>query len=260
MSNSGAQAGDGYVRAKRASLEPEEVASELILPGQSRSVPAPRRALLAGDTADRPRMSSAESAAASTSVLHPRRRAPIRALLSRLLFGEDTTPRRAMVDPDELLAAELFRLASLDPRWGFMQSARQVDGVTELDHWAIGPGGVYLLNAKHLPGSRLYVAGDQFFVDGKDQPFVPQMRSEARRNADLMSISARWDVGVTGVIVPFNDRKLTVEHNPDDVAVIDEVDVAQWLVNRPEQFGKRQILTAFSAARDATVAMPRFTV
>lgn len=189
---------------------------------------------------------------------NPRRRAPMRALLDRLLIGFDGGARRALVDPDELLAAELIRLAGLDPRWGFMQSARSSADGTELDHWVIGPGGVFLLNAKHLPGSKLHVAGDRFLVDGREQPYVPQMRGEAKRSSEALSVSTRWDVGVTGVIVPVNDRRLVIEHFPTDVAVVDEIDVANWLVNRPEQFGKRQILAAFSAARDSTAWTPKF--
>lgn len=189
---------------------------------------------------------------------NPRRRAPVRALLDRLLIGLEGGARRALVDPDELLAAELIRLSGLDPRWGFLQSARVVAGGTELDHWVVGPGGVYLLNAKHLPGSRLHISGDRFLVDGREQPYVAEIRGEARRNAGLISMATRWDVGVTGVIVPINDRRLVIEQFPDDVAVIDQLDVANWLVNRPEQFGRRQIMAAFSAARDAAIWTPKF--
>ena len=191
---------------------------------------------------------------------NPRRRAPMRALLDRLLIGLDGGARRALIDADELLAAELIRLAGLDPRWGFLQSARPVDGGSELDHWVIGPGGIYLLNAKHLPGSRLRVVGDRFTVDGREQPYVSEIRGEARRSADRFSSATRWDVSVTGVIVPINDRRLVIEHFADDVAVVDQVDVANWLVNRPEQFNKRQILAAFGAARESTIWKPKFGV
>ena len=65
---------------------------------------------------------------------------------------------------------------------------------------------------------------------------------------------------MTGVIVPINDRRLVIEHFPDDVAVVDQVDVANWLVNRPEQFNKRQVLAAFGAARESTIWKPKFAV
>lgn len=190
----------------------------------------------------------------------PRRMAPVRALLSRILLGREGGARRALVDPDELLAAELFKLTSLDPRWGFLQSARQIPGGTELEHWAIGPGGVYLLSAKHLPGSKLLVAGDRFLVDGHEENYVPDIRNEARRNAEAMTLAAHLDIAVNGVIVPFDDRRLVIDHSPEDVSIVDEIDVANWLVNRPENFGKRQILSAFTAARDNSLVMPRFTL
>lgn len=191
---------------------------------------------------------------------HARRRAPVRALLDRLLMGLDGGARRAQSDPNDLLIAELVRLSGLDPRWGFLQTARVHEEGTGLDHWAIGPGGVFLLNAKHLPGSRLHISGDRFLVDGREQSFVAEIRGEARRSADRMSLSTRWDIGVTGVIVPVNDRRLVIEHFPDDVAVVDQLDIANWLVNRPEQFGKRQILAAFSAARDTAIWTPKFSI
>ena len=59
-------------------------------------------------------------------------------------------------------------------------------------------------------------------------------------------------------VTPADDRRLVVEQFPEDVAVIDEIDVANWLVNRPEQFGQRQILGAFEAARSATAWTPKF--
>lgn len=188
----------------------------------------------------------------------PRRRAPMRALLDRLLLGLDGGARRALIDPDELLAAELIRLSGLDQRWGFLQAARVVADGTELDHWAIGPGGVFLLNAKNLPGSRLHITGDRFLVDGRERPFVAEIRSEARRSSDHISGSTRWEIDVTGVIVPVHDRRLVIERFPEDVAVIDQGDVANWLVNRPEQLGKRQILDAFKAARDEAIWTPKF--
>ena len=99
----------------------------------------------------------------------------------------------------------------------------------------IGPGGIYLLNAASArPGCG--VVGDRFTVDGREQPYVRRDPRRGRRSADRFSSATRWDVSVTGVIVPINDRRLVIEHFPDDVAVVDQVDVANWLVNRPEQF------------------------
>ncbi|WIY83476.1 hypothetical protein [Propionimicrobium sp. PCR01-08-3] len=190
---------------------------------------------------------------------NPRRKAPIRARLDRWLLGRgDSAARRALIDPNELLASQLVRLSGLDPRWGFLQATRATEQGAELDHWAIGPGGIYLLSAKYLPGSKLHVTGDQFLVDGEQRPYVPEIRGEAQRRADDFSSSMRWDAGITGVIVPVDDRRMVIERFPEEVAVLGENDLTNWLVNRPEQFNKRQVLAAFDAARETTLQVPKF--
>ncbi|EPH07033.1 hypothetical protein HMPREF1531_00080 [Propionibacterium sp. oral taxon 192 str. F0372] len=191
---------------------------------------------------------------------HPRRRAPIRALLDRLLLGSEGAARRALVDPDQLLAAELMRLSGLDPRWGFLQAVRSTETGSEFDHWVIGPGGVYLLNAKHLPGAKLLVTGDRFLINGEESDYVPRIRGEARRSAGQLAAESRWNYDVNGIIVPVNERRLVIERFPVDVAVVDPGDVANWLVNRPEQMGKKDILEAFSAARDRATWSPKFAL
>lgn len=179
-----------------------------------------------------------------------RRGAPVRALLDRLLDGLDGNARRALIDPSEAIISELLKLSGLDPRWGFVQTMRQgSDGHPFLDHWVIGPGGIYLLNGKTHPGSRLYVAGDNFLVDGKDAPYIPETRDHALEGAERISSNMRWDLDVMGVIVPVNDRKLTVDQQPYAVEVMGDHGLAEWLVNRPEELSKQQIIAAYNAAR-----------
>lgn len=188
---------------------------------------------------------------------NPRRRAPLRALLDRFLLGGSEGARRGMVDPQELLASELIRLSELDPRWGFLQAVRRTDDGPVFDHWAIGPGGVFLLSAKHVPGAKVLVTGDRFLVNGEESGYVPQLRGDARRSADNLASESAWDYGINGVIVPVQERRLVVERSPLDISVIDPGDIANWLVNRPEQMAKKDILTAFSTARDKATWSPK---
>lgn len=232
-------AAEGYRPRRALSEDPETPVSHLHA--------APRRALLERPTRTlKPPTLSAEKL---RNLERARRAAPMRAMLDRFVDGLDARARRALLNPDEALAAELIRLTQLDPRWGFLQSVQSVGSRTELEHWVIGPGGVYLCNAKHLPGSRLYVAGDNFLVDGKDAPYVPQIRDEADRGSDSLTRSTTFDLEVMGVIVPINDRKLTVDEQPYAVEVLEHGTVADWLLNRPEGLGAWQIRDAFEAAR-----------
>lgn len=238
-----------------------------------REHPAPRRALLISQE-DSPQ----PYAAARRALVEPSRRslevpelteeqlrnlrkarrgAPVRALLDRLLDGIDNSARRGLVDPGDAVAGELLRLSELDPRWGFVQAVRYEDDKPVLDHWVVGPGGIYLLSAKTHPGSRLYVAGDNFLVDGKDAPYVPQARENALRGAEEISSNMRWDLDVMGVIVPVNDRKLTVDQQPYAVEVMADDGLAEWLVNRPEELTKQQIIAAYNAARSKSEWRPK---
>jgi len=177
----------------------------------------------------------------------------LRAFFDRLLgFGSGSRAQRLEVDADQLLASELVRLAALDPRWGFMQMARTENGIVVPQHMVVGPGGVFLLNAKNHPGARLFVEGDIFRVNGKDRPYISTSRQNASRAMDLMNRDSGFDLGVTGVIVPVKDRRLVVQQAPDDVAVIERDGLAEWLLDRPEELSEHKVIITYSIASEAT--------
>lgn len=68
-------------------------------------------------------------------------------------------------------------------------------------------------------------------------PAALQIRGEARRRAGGFSTSMRWEIGITGGL-PCERPRPGDRAGLDDVAVIDQSDIANWLVNRPEQFNK----------------------
>ena len=155
-------------------------------------------------------------------------------------------------DADELLASELVRLAALDPRWGFLQMSRTASGVVVPQHMVVGPGGVFLLNAKNHPGAKLFVEGDVFRVNGQDRPYISTSRQNASRAMDLMSRDSGFDLGVTGVIVPVKDRRLVIQQAPDDVAVIERNGLAEWLLNKPEELSEHRVITSYTIASEVT--------
>lgn len=186
-----------------------------------------------------------------------RRETGFRALIDRILGRTDARARRLEADGDELLAQELVRLAALDPRWGFLELSHAEAQVPVLQHMLVGPGGVYLLNAKNHPGAKLFVEGDTFLVNGKGRPYVSASRKRATRAMDLLSRDSGLDLGVTGVIVPVKDRRLVVQQAPNDVAVIERQGLAEWLLNQPEELNERNVIRSFAVAREATGSRPR---
>lgn len=184
----------------------------------------------------------------------------LRALIDRLLGrSNEEAARRLDQDADELLAQELLRLAALDPRWGFLQLTRSNSGLSALQHMVVGPGGVYLLNAKNHPGAKLFVEGDTFLVNGHDRPYVSFSRVQASTARTLLSRDSGLDLGVTGIIVPVKDRRLTIQQAPDDVEVIERNGLAEWLLNQPEELNEHEVVKGFTVAREATSWRPRWS-
>ena len=177
----------------------------------------------------------------------------LQAVLDRILgFGRGGRAQRLEVDADELLASELVRLAALDPRWGFLQMSRTASGVVVPQHMVVGPGGVFLLNAKNHPGAKLFVEGDVFRVNGQDRPYISTSRQNASRAMDLMSRDSGIDLGVTGVLVPVKDRRLVIQQAPDDVAVIERNGLAEWLLNKPEELSEHRVITSYTIVSEVT--------
>lgn len=236
-----------YAPARRA-LEPLDESFVEAIRGYSarRAMPNPETRDEWDEFLDRLRAEEAGYAARRTA-------RGIRALFSRIIgLGGGQRARRLEVDADEQLASELVRLAALDPRWGFLQMARARGGVVVPQHLVVGPGGVFLLNARSHPGARLLVQGDVFRVNGQDRPYISASRRNASRAMELMNRDSGFDLGVTGVVVPVKDRRLVIEQAPGDVEVIERDGLVEWLLNKPEELSEHRVIMSYSIANEAT--------
>jgi hypothetical protein len=92
---------------------------------------------------------------------------------------------------------------------------------SDIDHVAIGPGGVFTVNAKHHPDKSIWVGGDTFLVNGRPVPYIRNSRHEARRAARLLTEQAGFPVETTGVIAVMGaHRGFTVKKQPEDGEVL----------------------------------------
>lgn len=84
--------------------------------------------------------------------------APFRTFVARVL-GVHTAERawRIGADGEQKVAAQLTKVAQHDPRWRFLHAIPVGESGSDIDHLAIGPGGVFTLNAKHHPGARIWI-------------------------------------------------------------------------------------------------------
>ena len=214
-----------------------------------RTFGVPPEPLPSGDLATR---SPGQSARSRAELEWQRRRAekPIRAVLGRLMDAHtDERAWRIGADGEVMVGRELARVAQREPRWRFLHAIPVGDHGSDIDHIAIGPAGVFTINAKHHPEARVWVGGGTFIVNGNRVPYIRNSRYEAQRAARMLSNATATPVPVFGLIVPVRCRNLTVKTPPVGVAVIPQHDLVRWFLSLPAQMCDQRIATIFEAAR-----------
>ncbi len=183
--------------------------------------------------------------------------APVRTLMARVL-GVHTDERawRIGADGEEKVAAQLAKLARKDLRWRHLHAIPVGNNGSDIDHLVVGPGGVYSLNAKHHPGSRVWVGGNTLMINGHRQPYIRNSRHEAERATRLLTAACAFPVFVTGIVVPVGANDMTIKTAPDDVHVVNRMRLGRWLRDRPVVLTDAQIGRIFDAARRSTTWRP----
>lgn len=186
-----------------------------------------------------------------------REAAPVRSLLARVL-GVHTDERawRIGADGEQKVAAQLAKLAAKDGRWQSLHALPVGDRGSDIDHLVIGPGGVFSLNAKHHPGSKIWVGGNTLMVNGRRLPYVRNARFEAQRASRLLSETCGFPVFVRGVVVPVGADDVTIKTPPKDVSVVNRMQLVRWLRSQPDLLTADQTRTIFAAARRSTTWQP----
>ena len=142
----------------------------------------------------------------------------------------------------------LEQLTAGDPRWRVLHGITVGAANTDIDHLVIGPTGVYTVNSKHHPGSRMFVAHDAVMVNGRRYPYVRNSRHEAARASRLLSGACGRHVRVSGLIVPVGLQRLDVRAQPRDVAVVSWRRVNTWLTSGPAELDGPSISLIYAAA------------
>lgn len=86
----------------------------------------------------------------------------------------------------------------------------------DLDHLVVGPGGVYVINAKHHPGQAIFVKGDLVMVARHAQPYIASARRDAMTVAVRLSAAVGVPVTVTPVIVFVGADEVVIKFPPRD--------------------------------------------
>lgn len=156
---------------------------------------------------------------------------------------------RLGADGEQAVAAQLW---GLQPQWRILHAVRVGNRGSDIDHVAIGPGGVFTINAKHHPGARIWVGGDTFMVNGQRVPYIRNSRHEAHRASRLLTEAAGFPVSAIGVIAVVGARRgYTVKSQPKDgaVVVIQRRRISHLLKAQPARLSTRDADAIFEAAR-----------
>lgn len=176
--------------------------------------------------------------------------APVRTAIARVLGAK--TQERAWRIGGKGEEAVAQRLEQLGPAWHVLHSVPVGKGSSDIDHIAIGPGGVYTINTKHHPDARVVVKGDSFYVDGHPQRYVRIARFEADRAERILSKALGHPVPVMGLIAVMGATGgFTVKEQPHDgrVVVVPRKRVDTWLANRRSSLTPEQLAAIYEIAR-----------
>lgn len=168
------------------------------------------------------------------------------------LFDMKTDERawRVGADGEESIGSRLEQLRKHG--WHVLHAVPVGDRGSDIDHVVIGPGGVFTLNTKNHPGRSVWVGRYAVKVDGHSQPYLRNSRFEAQRAAKLLTAAVGEPVEVTPVLVFLTGTiipKVTVKQPPDDVRVLDRMDIPSAFKRARAVLTPAQVETVYEQAR-----------
>lgn len=148
----------------------------------------------------------------------------------------------------ELEVARL--LDQLGPGWFPIHSVPIGSAGSDVDHIAIGPGGVFTINSKFHEGGNVWVGSRRLLVNGQRTDHLRNAEFEARRVAKLLTKAARRSVDVTPVVAVVGARRITIRERPERVMVLAASRLPRWMQTRTAVLGADDIaeLTRVAAA------------
>lgn len=144
--------------------------------------------------------------------------------------------------------------SQLPAPWKVLHSVPVGGEGSDIDHLVIGPSGVFSINTKNHPGSRVVCAENKVRVEGgkltKNHPYARNSRFEAKRASRILSKACGMDVDVQGVVV-YIALELAVLSQPKDgkVTHVSSEHVIGWLRGREECVSVRAVERIYERAR-----------
>jgi hypothetical protein len=199
----------------------------------------------------------AARAQAKVELAKARDRGRVTTFLARALDAKtDERAYRVGSGGEESVGARLDKLTKHG--WHVLHAVPVGNRGSDIDHVLVGPGGVYTLNTKTHPGGRIWVGRTSVRVNGHPVPYLRNSRHEAERAQRLLTDAVGFPVVVkaalvflTGTLLP----NVTIKQAPDDVAVLDRMDIPRAFRRSSRKLTDDQIEVVFEHARRSTTWM-----
>lgn len=136
--------------------------------------------------------------------------------------------------------------------WRVLHSVPVGKGDSDIDHVLIGPGGVFTINSKYHPRSKVWVARYQIRINGEPVNYLRNSRFEGERASRLLTKAAGFPVEVTPCLIILTgglEPNITYKQQPDDVLVLDSWDVPRVFKRRTGVLTPEQVDAVFEVAR-----------
>jgi hypothetical protein len=143
-------------------------------------------------------------------------------------------------------------LGRLGDDWVVLHALPVGSGTTDIDHVAIGPGGVFIVNTKSHPGQAVWASQRAFLVSGVRHPYIRNMEYEMGRVERLLGSASGIPVEVAGILAVVAAKSITVREKHRDVTVLSTSALVQWLLARPVVLGPSHVTAIGTAAQLAT--------
>lgn len=185
-------------------------------------------------------------------------RSKVGTFLARLVDAKtDERAWRVGADGEETVGSRLEKLR--DHGWHILHAVPVGSKGSDIDHVLIGPGGVYTINTKTHPGGKIWVAQHAIRVNGQPVPYLRNSRFEAERASRLLTDAVGWPVSVRPVLVFLTGSLIpdvTIKQQPDDVVVLDRMDIPRAFKKAPQRLTLEQIEQLYACARRSITWKP----
>ena len=174
-------------------------------------------------------------------------------LLARWLTSTDAHSWAVGLHGEKVTGARLDRLTRRG--WHVLHSIELPSGA-DIDHLAIGPAGVFVINTKHHRGKSVWQGDHAITVNGTVTRYRPVSLSEAERAARTLSGACGFPVSVRAVLAVVGATKISVKTVVPDVILLDGARIDQRLSALSTVIPAEQVERIYAAARKSQTWRP----